>query len=50
MAEDEKTEKLRMFYYPDVQDGATKQGYIMGDIFLVVYGLWFLWGLFGPHH
>jgi hypothetical protein len=48
---DEKTsEPMGPFYYPNVQDSATKQGYIAADIFLVVYGLFFLYGLFWPHH
>jgi len=39
----------RMFYYRDIEDPATKYGFMAADVLVVVCGLWFLWALFGHH-
>ena len=49
MAEEQTSEPMWPFNYRNVQDPATKAGYIAGDIFIVIWGLWFMWGLFWPH-
>jgi len=49
MADEGQPERFRMFYYGNIQDRATRHGYIAADIFTAVFGLWFLWAMFGHH-
>jgi hypothetical protein len=37
-----------MFHY-DTQDRATRIGCMLADVFLIVFGVLFIWAIFGRH-
>jgi hypothetical protein len=43
-----RQERWAMFHY-DTQDRATNIGYFLGDVFVIVFGILFIWAVFGHH-
>ncbi len=46
--QEERQERWAVFHY-DTEDRATRVGYFLADLFVIIFVLLFIWALFGHH-